>query len=33
MVKRMISEDDTSTGVPKMPSRVMYIVPTSRPRS
>ena len=33
IVKRMISDDDTSTGEPKMPSSVMYIVPTRRPMS
>ena len=29
-MKRMISEDDTSIGTPKMPSSVMYMCPTIR---
>jgi hypothetical protein len=33
MVNRMMSEDDTSTATPKIPSRVMYMWPTSRPTS
>ena len=33
MVNRMISDDETSTAVPKTPSSVMYMTPTSRPMS
>ena len=33
MVNRIISVDDTSTAVPKMPSSVMYMWPTMRATS
>ena len=33
IVNRMMSEDDTSTATPKIPSRVMYMWPTRRPTS
>jgi hypothetical protein len=33
IVKRIMSVDETSTAVPKTPSSVMYMNPTSRDRS